>query len=271
MCFIFRWVTLTDAELIVTNSSVGTAAGALTFDMASSGVNGLVTYEATANSSSTPEMAISGDLNWSSSSTWNTAGSISADNMLYLRDVISWNSSGMFYYGGNQYGAYIREAPLGEVDSSFVVEAYGGYGGNQYDWWGSIDKSLLMAQSEVIGSATGRVYYNIPGSALSGSIGYTLNVNDSSSMVVASTSLLNWGSVEGNWQAAGEGNVVASLFVLDDANFNLTGHFDYADHGYFVQVLELPFSRSSTNETSEWNENLLAEAWGGYGGDLNNW
>eukprot|EP00981_Chlorochromonas_danica_P012480 scaffold4991_cov156-Ochromonas_danica.AAC.8 len=265
------WVTLTDAELIVTNSSVGTAAGALTFDMASSGVSGLVTYEAAANSSSTPEMSISGDFEWSSSSTWTSAGSISADNVLYLRDVISWNSSGVFYYGGNRYGVYVREAPLGEVDPTFVAEAYGGYGGDQYDWWGSVDKSLLMAQSEVVGYATGRVYYVIPASVLSGSIGYRLNVNDASSMVLASTSLLNWGSVEDNWQAAGEGDVTVSLFVLDTANFNLTGHFDYGDNGYFVQVLELPFTSSSTNATSEWNENLLAEAWGGYGGDLNNW
>jgi hypothetical protein len=76
-------------------------------------------------------------LAWSSSENdWNSAGNITADSVLRLKDSytsLDWDASGAFGYGSNMYSFYCDSKNLNGSED-FYAGGHGGYAGRVYDW-----------------------------------------------------------------------------------------------------------------------------------------
>jgi hypothetical protein len=76
-------------------------------------------------------------LAWSSSeNNWNSAGNITAESVLRLKDSytsLDWDASGAFGYGSNMYMFYCDSKDINGSED-FYAGAHGGYAGRVNDW-----------------------------------------------------------------------------------------------------------------------------------------
>lgn len=247
------------------DETVGSVQGDVFYNVPAGGESGSLTYSARANDSSAVVFVNSGFAGWSTPSDWTEAGSMSLTNLLDIPGVTDWNVSGLFFYGESSYGFRALQTPLSDATNiGFVAETYGGYGGDWYEWWGSIDDSRLIVDYTLVGTATGNVSYHVPAGGSEGVIGYGMELLDgNANRFLLSRGMGDWGSMSA-WTEAGAMSLQVYMDMPTVTGWNVTGAFHYGSNRYGISIQELSLGTDPSI-------GLLVEGYGGYGGDWYDW
>ena len=128
-------MNLLESYVIIQDDLYGSATGALSSTVSSTGDSALFTVYAQALDSNTTEQVYTyNNITWNSPSDyWIGSGAIAANSIFRLIDSIDWNAHGNLDYGGNKYEAAVSDYNMMEVQQ-LRAYAKGDYNGTWTDW-----------------------------------------------------------------------------------------------------------------------------------------
>lgn len=210
---------------------------------------------------------------WTSPSTWSDAGVIALQSTWSLYpQILSWDVNASLVYFDQQFAFALEEHDsVGDnYTNAVVVFGNGTYAGSWSAWETILEKSYLVYNEDLIGSATGSIIGITPHEWLDGEIHYQTVAKDSSLNNVFTTNGETKWLTTSTWTDEGLISTLSEVFIQDILNWNASGSFKYGNNAYSLYVLEKDLSSTSTvNSTSTNSSNLYAFADGGY--DLSGW
>eukprot|EP01034_Spumella_vulgaris_P021434 gene21434-27465_t len=275
------FVSLTQSSLVVDQSYIGAATGAVAYIARNN--DGSVVFNANATDANNNQVLTTLDsVKWTTSDNdWIDAGAITVSSVLLASNNVNWNASLGFDYGDNLYSIAVQEQDYeasinddaGWQVEWFAVSGQGGYGGSSAsNWWASLTESEFIYSHSIIGYAVGAV--TLWSSAQNGGLSVSTNVvNVNQVLALALEDSLAWTSVDDAWTESGNIQVVSSLYVQTSVNYNASAQFKYGSNQYHIAVVEdayvVPGAEHDDNNALD-NFNVFAN--GGYGGaSWSNW
>lgn len=198
---------------------------------------------------------------WSVESDTSGALEVTGDVLNYISEYFVLATKAVVSYSDNSYFvAYNRT--MTSSDSSSVIDAsgWGGFGGDLYSWWLSLEESNVMYNGEIVSKPEGKWVYIVPPGGISGDLsGYALDNAGKSNPQYYSNSSMRWALTE-----SGFVDVKSYVNLLNDVIWDARGVFQYGNSAYSVVVEEYAGEKKT-------DEQLFVSGTGGYGGTYYDW
>jgi hypothetical protein len=180
-----------------------------------------------------------------------------SETLTTMRNTTATHMFTNFVYGDNKYAFSTQDyVNVSDSHASFVADAVGTYGGDQYDWYFTVQQSDVVVDGDQVAAVTGDIYYVVPSGGMTGSITtQALDIVDHK-MEFKGDAELKWNLQDGGNE--GEINAHSKALLSSGYVYNVTGEFDYGNNQYSLDV------------TDNIND-FLADANGRYGGNQYHW
>jgi hypothetical protein len=246
----FRFFILSESDVVVSGEQKASVTGDIAYVVPSGGMSGTITAQVADMVNGDLEFFGNAGLNWQLEDGGNI-GMVTTYSKAETSSGYVYNVTGDLEYGNNQYAMKIID-----ITSDFLTDATGRYGGNQFDWFFTIDGSDVVVNNDQVAGINGDIFYVVPPGAMTGSI--TTQGRDvvNGDLQFFANAGLSWLLTEGG--NVGDVNARCAAELASGHLFNATGVFDYGNNEYSLDVTETV-------------SDFVADAVGTYGGNQYDW
>lgn len=133
----YRYGALDMGQLFIDSELKGSASGQLSAELPLGGRQGVIALEALIVDENNVEQVVShSSVNWYSPKLqWDRAGVINVDSKLVVVDTISWDATGDFVYGDEQYAVEVKNSDQAASEMFFAAGNGRYQGSSVYNWY----------------------------------------------------------------------------------------------------------------------------------------